>query len=34
MIDRNGNVIARFASKYTPADPQLVGIVQKALAAK
>jgi glutathione peroxidase len=34
VIDRNGNVIARFASKYTPADPQLVGIVQKALAAK
>jgi glutathione peroxidase len=34
IIDRNGNLIARFASKTTPGDKQLVGIVEKALDAK
>jgi glutathione peroxidase-family protein len=34
IIDRNGNVIARFASKTTPADKLLVGIIEKALDAK
>jgi glutathione peroxidase len=34
IIDRNGNVIARFASATKPSDDRLVGIVEKALAAK
>jgi glutathione peroxidase len=34
LVDRNGNVIARFASPTTPEDPTLVGAVEKALAAK
>jgi glutathione peroxidase len=34
VVDRNGNVMARFASAVTPEDPKLVGAVEKALAAK
>jgi len=34
IIDRNGNVIARFASKVKPDDKKLVEIVEKALAVK
>lgn len=32
LIDRNGKVVESFPSKVTPADPQLVGAVEKALA--
>jgi glutathione peroxidase len=31
LVDRNGQVFARFASKTTPEDEQLVGAVEKAL---
>jgi glutathione peroxidase len=31
LVDRNGQVYARFASKTTPEDEQLVGAVEKAL---
>jgi glutathione peroxidase-family protein len=34
IVDRNGNVIARFASATKPTDEKLVGIVEKALAVK
>jgi glutathione peroxidase len=34
IVDRNGNVVARFASKIEPSDTKVVGIVEKALAAK
>ena len=34
VIDRNGNVIARFPSQVKPDDKKLVGVVEKALAAK
>jgi glutathione peroxidase len=34
LIDRNGNVIARFASPTKPSDPTLVAAVEQALAAK
>ena len=34
LVDRNGNVIARFASKTTPDSPQLTAAVEKALAAE
>ena len=34
LVDRNGQVFARFASKTTPEDPQLTGAVEKALEAK
>lgn len=34
VIDKNGNVIARFPSNITPDDPALVGIIDKAIAAK
>jgi len=33
LVDRNGQVFARFASKTTPEDEQLVGAVEKALGA-
>jgi glutathione peroxidase len=33
LVDRNGNVMARFASKTTPDSPQLTAAVEKALAA-
>ena len=33
LVDRNGNVFARFASKTTPEDEQLVAVVEKALGA-
>ena len=31
LVDKDGNVIARFESKVTPEDPALVGAVEKAL---
>ncbi len=34
VIDRNGNLIGRFASATKPDDATLVGLVEKALAAK
>jgi glutathione peroxidase len=34
LIDRNGNIMARFASKTAPDSPQVVGAVEKALAAE
>jgi glutathione peroxidase len=34
LVDKNGNVIARFASPTKPDDEKLVGVVEKALAAK
>ena len=34
IVDRNGNVIARFNSKATPDDPQVTGEIEKALDAK
>src|SRR3954451_2720566 len=34
LVDRNGNVMARFASKTTPDSPQLTEAVEKALAAQ
>jgi glutathione peroxidase len=33
LVDRNGNVMARFASRTTPDDPAVTGAVEKALAA-
>lgn len=33
LVDRNGQVFARFASKTTPQDEKLVAAVEKALAA-
>jgi glutathione peroxidase len=33
LVDRNGNVIARFMSKTKPSDPQVVAEIEKALAA-
>jgi glutathione peroxidase len=34
LVDRNGNVIARFASPTKPDDPKLVAALQSALDAK
>jgi glutathione peroxidase len=34
LVDRNGNVIARFGSRTTPDSPQVSGAVEKALAAE
>jgi glutathione peroxidase len=34
IIDRNGNIIGRFASATTPNDPAVVTLVEKAIAAK
>ena len=34
LVDRNGQVFARFASKTTPQDEQLVAAVEKALGAQ
>jgi glutathione peroxidase len=34
LIDRNGQIMARFASPTKPSDPSLVAAVDKALAAK
>ena len=34
IVDRNGNVIARFNSKATPDDLQVTGEIEKALDAK
>lgn len=32
LVDRNGNLIARFASKTSPASPEVVETIEKALA--
>jgi glutathione peroxidase len=34
LVDRNGNVMARFATKTKPSDPSLVAAVEEALNAK
>jgi glutathione peroxidase len=34
LIDRNGQIMARFESKTTPEDATLVGAVEKAIGAK
>ena len=34
LVDRNGNVIARFNSRTKPTDPQVGATIEKALAAK
>ena len=34
VIDRNGNVIARYASATKPQDSQVTDVIEKALAAK
>jgi glutathione peroxidase len=34
LVDRNGNVMARFASKTKPDDAQVTAAIEKALAAK
>ena len=34
LVDRNGQVFARFASKTTPQDEQLIAAVEKALGAQ
>jgi glutathione peroxidase len=34
LVDRNGNLIARYNSKTTPADPQVTAEIEKALDAK
>lgn len=33
LLDRNGEVIARFASDITPDDPKVVGAIEAALSA-
>ena len=33
LVDRNGNVMARFGSKTTPDSPQVTAAIEKALAA-
>jgi glutathione peroxidase len=34
LVDRHGNLMARFASPTKPEDPQLVAAVEKALNAQ
>jgi len=34
LVDRNGNVMARFDPGTKPSDPKVVGAIEKALAAK
>ena len=34
LVDRNGNLMARFASKTKPGDPKVTEAVEKALAAE
>ncbi len=34
VVDKNGNVIARFASPTRPSDEKVTGIIEKALAAE
>ena len=34
LVDRSGNVVARFGSSTTPSDPALVAAVKTALAGK
>jgi glutathione peroxidase len=34
VVDRKGNVVARFSSKTTPDDPELIAAVEKAIASK
>src|SRR5688572_18702073 len=33
LVDRNGNLMARFASRTKPSEPQVKGAIEKALAA-
>ena len=34
LVDRNGQIFARFASKTTPEDPQVTSAIEKAIAVK
>ena len=34
LVDRNGNVMARFSAKSKPEDPQVTAAIEKALAAE
>jgi glutathione peroxidase len=34
VVDRQGNVVARFSSKTAPDDPELIAAVEKAIASK
>lgn len=34
LVDRNGNLMARFESKTSPDDPKVAAAIEKALAAK
>ena len=34
LVDRNGNVMARFSSRTTPDAPQVTGAIEKAIAAE
>ena len=34
LVDRNGNVMARFGSKTKPDEPQVIAAIEKAIAAK
>lgn len=34
IVDRNGNLIARFAAKTKPSDKGVIGVIEKAIAAK
>jgi glutathione peroxidase len=34
LVDRNGNLIGRFATKTSPDDPKVTAAIEKALAAK
>jgi glutathione peroxidase len=34
LVDRNGNVMARFSSRTTPDDPKVAEAIEKALAAE
>ena len=34
LVDRNGNLMARFASGTTPDDEKVTGAIEKALAAE
>ena len=34
LVDRNGNVMARFSSRTTPDDPKVTAAIEKAIAAE
>jgi glutathione peroxidase len=34
LVDRNGNLMARFASRTKPSEPQVSEAIEKALAAE